>query len=807
MNEEEAAVLKATIDRVEKLSEKAHTKALSTKTTPNRLFALLIGVDKYQSDQYRNLRGAVKDAENVKAFLLKQQPPVSADRIRFLTNKDATSANIIKSIESIGREKAIRRGDPILIYYAGHGSNIPKPNGWPTASPHIQCLAPHDARVENGIVEGVISDRAFGALLKKLADLKGNKITVILDCCHSGSGTRDNDFASIPRGIEFKNKDDPSIEYTIRASYQQELWGDEREEPVEEKRGIAHLAAFANSGLRSHVLLAACSPDQSAYEDCGTREGRFTSALLHELETAGMDTLTYSELIRRLDKLPSQTPQCEGRDKDKRIIFDAGLVQRNRDCFPVRKSALSYTLRAGHNAGLKERDVFAIYRDREAYASGASSLCQLVVDAVGVDKSSVSPANRANLAILDGEPNAVAVPSQATDITERGRTCYDIIKSMYTLRAGQVHGVSEGDVFSVYGDNTAYYSGSTPSGKLIVDSVKAVTSSMSPFEGSDLSVLDSAPDPVAVLARVGIVNVFRVHVDTKKHPELRDLVAQALAKEALHSINRFESSITLSSTETASISIVPAPSNTVDFRILDKRVLGLGLSKLSGTVLRDVQSLRAALRSAAHFFYHLGSSPAANKQGLRDAVSMCLWETVSDVDFSGGIPMPVYQRVTKAFDSRTSGSFHPKVTERGQGDTSVAYGVDVVNVSPKGGFDLFVWLFYFDCSTLEIAPFYGPPDVEDGTANAPLRIGVKEAVPLNYGDAGSTPFEFELPPGRKRDVGFLRLFISTHYADLSIIAQEPVVEPGRAGHRVEPTNKSSLQVWDAITLAVVLSKE
>lgn len=88
-----------------------------------------------------------------------------------------------------------------------------------------------------------------------------------------------------------------------------------------------------------------------------------------------------------------------------------------------------------------------------------------------------------------------------------------------------------------------------------------------------------------------------------------------------------------------------------------------------------------------------------------------------------------------------------------------------------------------------------------------MRIGAKEAVPLNYGDAGSTPFEFELPPGMKRDVGFLRLFVSTHYTDLSIITQAGVVQPGRGGNRVEPTNKSSLQIWDAITLAVVLTNE
>lgn len=525
----------------------------------------------------------------------------------------------------------------------------------------------------------------------------------------------------IARGIDFKSEDHPGIQHTISASYQQELWGDEREEPVEDSRGIPYTTAFANSGLQSHVLLAACSPEQSAYEDCGTREGRFTSAFLNVLEVAGTDTMTYSELIRRLDKLPScallpfllhcaqyssllrQTPQCEGRDKDKRIVFDAGLIQRDRDCFPVQKSAPSYALRAGRSAGLKEGDVFAVFRDRQDYASAASPLLNLVVDAVGAEKSSASPVVSIDLSSLDNVPQAVAVLTRATHLSQRDRTCYGLTKSVYTLRAGQVHGVSEGDVFTIYKDRAAYNSARSPIGELVVDSVKAVTSSMSPFEGTDLHHLDSALYPVAVLAHVGVLDAFRIHVDVKKHPQLLDLVATALTKETLGSHNRFGRSIVLSTVEMASISIVPAAGDSVDFIILDGRIRALKLSKLSGTVLRDVQSLRAALRSASHFFYHLGSSPTASKRGLSQAVSMRLWETVSRVDFTGGIPMPVYKRVTEVVDFKTSGSFRPRLADPGLENSAVAYGVDVVNISPHGGFDLFVWLFYFDCSTLEIS--------------------------------------------------------------------------------------------------------
>ena len=92
---------------------------------------------------------------------------------------------------------------------------------------------------------------------------------------------------------------DGKADLTVDASYQKDIWGGDS------VRGIAQLAEFANGGLQSHVVLAACASDESAYEDRHTREGRFTSAFLRAVKVAGTDTMTYSELMRRLEILPS----------------------------------------------------------------------------------------------------------------------------------------------------------------------------------------------------------------------------------------------------------------------------------------------------------------------------------------------------------------------------------------------------------------------------------------------------------------------------------------------------------------------
>lgn len=135
---------------------------------------MLIGVNKYT--HLRGLTGAVKDASDVRTFLLAQHPPVRAERIITLNDEAATAANIIAIIQGLCNNDVILHGDPILIYYAGHGATMPKPPGWPASTSLVQCLAPHDACVIGEHVEGVVPDLTFGALLQELARAKGDKI-------------------------------------------------------------------------------------------------------------------------------------------------------------------------------------------------------------------------------------------------------------------------------------------------------------------------------------------------------------------------------------------------------------------------------------------------------------------------------------------------------------------------------------------------------------------------------------------------------------------------------------------------------
>jgi len=147
---------------------------------PPPLFALIIGIDEYQYDDFEQLDCAVADAQAIKAYL-ETSLGVPTSQIKTLFNKEATRDAIIESLRDLGKNSSINRGDPILIYYAGHGSTSEAPDGWESGGSDIQILVSHDTLCdsENNRVFG-IPDRTIGVLLEQIAAEKDDNIVCIL---------------------------------------------------------------------------------------------------------------------------------------------------------------------------------------------------------------------------------------------------------------------------------------------------------------------------------------------------------------------------------------------------------------------------------------------------------------------------------------------------------------------------------------------------------------------------------------------------------------------------------------------------
>ncbi|KZV82917.1 hypothetical protein EXIGLDRAFT_684410, partial [Exidia glandulosa HHB12029] len=390
------------------------------------LFALIIGVDAYEHhSEINNLKGAVADADDVYDFLTTTLA-VNA-RITILRNDQATRTAILNALSAMKANDDIKRGDPILIFYAGHGSEAPAPPGWPQAK--VQMLIPHNflpthpsAPEQRGIL-----DVTLGRHLEELAKAKGNNITVIFDSCHSGSGTRD----SGPLGVmcrSFKLPESYAISPEVDDLRLSESHTAKRGDlaAVEDigSRGSRPAVGFEAHGLASHVLLSACSEQESARE-CNGR-GVFTKMLFELLRTTSSHQITYNDLIEQLPALPSQHPQCEGKSRG-RLLFDAKVPNVRRVLFPMKTVSQGvFKLEAGEIHGITAGAQFDVLTTRDWNAKPVARLRASVADAISAElvwatessMQSVIPQSAWALQVKAGDlaAFAVAVAPQLHDL-------------------------------------------------------------------------------------------------------------------------------------------------------------------------------------------------------------------------------------------------------------------------------------------------------------------------------------------------------------------------------------------------------
>ena len=156
------------------------TKSYMVPRPSSRLFALVIGIGKYALQQFSDLPGAVPDANEVVNWLVTDLQ-VPRNQVSLLTDEAASRAGIISALEAFRSDDCIHQGDPIFIYYAGHGSSITSPDDWECGSPDkkIQILVPQDYSPERGI-HG-IPDHVLGWLIHRIAEKKGNNIVGTLN--------------------------------------------------------------------------------------------------------------------------------------------------------------------------------------------------------------------------------------------------------------------------------------------------------------------------------------------------------------------------------------------------------------------------------------------------------------------------------------------------------------------------------------------------------------------------------------------------------------------------------------------------
>ncbi|QRW19851.1 ICE-like protease (caspase) p20 domain protein [Rhizoctonia solani] len=340
------------------------------------LHALIIGINNYKSNFH--LVAAVQDALHFKQYLTKELN-VPEEQIQTLLDDKAKRADIIKALQELGNEdNGIRPGDVIVIYYAGYGSEVEPPPDHTLNDSLVQCIVPQDASVADGVLP--IPEFTIGALAHKIAQEKGNNIVSgvlqlvlrsFVDCvlflanscfCSVLSYFSGGSYGDPVRGVRFIDKKllSPLPAFCDHAIIQGSLSTSDVVDPF--SLGW-FLQGMDTNAMNSYVFIAACGPQEVAFEDTQTEQGYFSMALLNMLKNFGVNSLTYKDLIQRFPALRTSQPQnpvCEGQHID-RILFN-GLVEGIRtDFIAIEQEQSGFYLQAGLIKGITPGSKYAIH--------------------------------------------------------------------------------------------------------------------------------------------------------------------------------------------------------------------------------------------------------------------------------------------------------------------------------------------------------------------------------------------------------------------------------------------------------------
>ncbi len=262
--------------------------------------ALIIGVNECpdfrlpDGSRPRALQGAENDATALAECLVREAGFRRRDVV-VLKGPQATRAKIKSAFELMA--KRTRGEDQFVIHFSGHGTQVADVRPFDEPDGRDEALCPWDATADGA---NLVLDDDLGMWLDLV---RAARVTVILDCCHSGTGTK-----VIGVDLEIVSRFLPMKPVAGRPSKSKKPW---RELNYNTKGFGSQLTGFF-----------ACRPEQEAYErrfldhQPPRRAGQFSHFFLEGLQKARADQnrdgiVSQAELLRyvseRLDESFNRT--------------------------------------------------------------------------------------------------------------------------------------------------------------------------------------------------------------------------------------------------------------------------------------------------------------------------------------------------------------------------------------------------------------------------------------------------------------------------------------------------------------------
>jgi len=312
------------------------------------IYPLLVGIDRYGSP-IPTLKGCENDIKAIETYLQSQiAGEWTLNQPKKLINEAATRQGIIDGFQQYLTQAD--SDDIALFYYSGHGGQEPAPIELRHLEPDglNETLVCYDSRTPGS---HDLADKELRYLLAQVAQ-KNPRIIIILDCCHSGSGTR-----NIPKGVRLapentRVRDLSSFIFAEDANFSNFLLTSQTDKK--------------NTGLNlpkgRHILLSACRDYQYASEyrgDDGETRGAFSYFLLKSLEQTN-GSLSYLDLARNIEalvkgNLADQVPQLEATNpEDLKELFLGDAISDRPFYFTLTYSNRAWSIDGGAINGIPQ---------------------------------------------------------------------------------------------------------------------------------------------------------------------------------------------------------------------------------------------------------------------------------------------------------------------------------------------------------------------------------------------------------------------------------------------------------------------
>ncbi|MBK9108712.1 MAG: caspase family protein [Saprospiraceae bacterium] len=322
----------------------------------DRKKALLIGVGKYPEAGGWNSLSSMNDIQLVTKTLRDQG--FKDENIIILSDEKAVKLNILKSIEQDLYNK-VKPGDIIYFQFSGHGQQAADQNG-DEIDALDECIVPFDSpkKFQAGVNEGekLIRDEELGQAMSKLREKIGptGHVLVVLDACHSGTGTRGS--------AQARGTTDVMASKDYLKNNSQKIFKKENNELTSKARGSEEVKTLAPM-----VSFFGSAQNQLNYEmtdEAGQSFGSLSYALtqsIFKVKEGSSYRALFDKIRNEMSRIaPLQQPQVEGElDMD---VFNGKLLGK-ASYFRVLKvlSETELNINGGTLHGLNKGSIIGLF--------------------------------------------------------------------------------------------------------------------------------------------------------------------------------------------------------------------------------------------------------------------------------------------------------------------------------------------------------------------------------------------------------------------------------------------------------------